>query len=812
MRKFKITGMSCAACSNRIEKTISKIDGIDSCNVNLLTNTMTITGNASNELIISKVLSIGYGASIYDNDIKLASTNSEAKKIIKRLIISGILLLLLLYISIGYTMLHFPLPKLLDDNIIIALLQMILSISIIILNVSFYINGFKALFRLVPNMDSLVSLGSCISLIYSIIITIILIVMRFNGLEYNIGLSDLYYESSAMILVIIRFGKLLEELSKKRAKASLENLMNLMPQKVNLLTDKGEKIVGISDVKIGDKFIVKPGEIIPCDGVVFEGVSSADESCISGESMPLEKTIGSKVISGTINLSGVLMCEATQVGNDLTIARIIKLVNNAASTKAPIGRIADKVSGIFIPIVLGISLLTSIIWLIAGESIGFAIARGISVLVVSCPCALGLATPVAIMVGTGLGSKEGVLYKDAETLESTGHINAVVFDKTGTITLGVPHICDVVFLNGRNEDELFKLVYSLEKLSTHPLAQSVVRSAIDKNMTYYSVCDFVESPGRGVYGKIENENIYCGNEDYISSIINISLYEQLLNEYKEKGKTIILCSNDSILLGFITFFDTIRNDSKELIDYLNKKRIKTILLSGDNSIITNEIGKSLGFNEMIGNMLPELKNEYINNLKKTYKVAMVGDGINDAPSLASANVGIAISTGTDIALESADIIILNNKISEVSNAIEISKRTIRIIYENLFWAFIYNIVCIPIAAGVFIYPFGLEINPMISATAMTVSSLCVCLNALRINLHKRKNKEINKMKEFRIKGMMCKHCENRVLELIIKYPNVVKAKVDYKKGLAIIEFENDFDTEGLKNKIEEIGYKVLSIK
>ena len=744
-QKFNITGMGCAACSAKIEKAVSGMEQITSCSVNLLTNSMTTTGPALAEEIIKTVQNAGYGASLAQNNISENdfSSNSESKAILKRLIYSAGFLLVLMYFSMGQ-MFGLPLPRFLSSSVTIGLVQLVFSLTILIINKKFFITGFKGFVHFAPNMDTLVCLGSGISFLWSLFLLILMIFGKSFG-GHKISTHDLYFESAAMILVLISVGKLLESVSKGKTTSALKSLMKLSPQTATILQNEKEVLVAVENVKIDDIFVVKPGELVPVDGIVIEGSSTVDESALTGESIPVEKEIGCNVSSGTLNQSGFLKCKATKVGKDTTINKIIQLVSDASSSKAPIAKIADKVSGIFVPSVIFVSIITFVVWLILGHSIDFALTRAISVLVISCPCALGLATPVAIMVGSGKGAKNGILFKTAQSLETAGKINTVVFDKTGTITNGTPVVTDFVLSSNFTENQLLQIALDLEIKSEHPLAKAIVKKAEEKNLVAKNIENFMSFGGKGISGSFENSEFFAGKWDFVSTKIvkkinpEVSEIHNKCEKLAAKGKTPLYFVKDGNLIGAILVADTIKNDSKKAISVLKQMNINVVMLTGDNPITAKEIASQVGIENVVANILPEEKAREITKLsEKTQNanVAMVGDGINDAPALATAYCGIAVGAGTDVAIDAADIVLMKNTLLDVPAAITLSKKTLRNIKQNLFWAFIYNIICIPLAAGCLFLPFGIILNPMIGAAAMSLSSFCVVTNSLRLNFAK----------------------------------------------------------------------------
>ena len=814
MRKFKVTGMSCSACSSRVEKAVSKLSNVESCSVNLITNSMIVIGTATDDEIISAVVKAGYNASVNGKETNKDNFKKEISSVKNRLIYSLGVLIVLMYISMGYTMFKFPLPAYLEKSpVFIALIQMALCIVVIIINKKFYISGFKGVIKGSPNMDTLVALGSLASFLYS---TFNIVMMFLNKENANNYLHDMYFESSAMILVLITLGKLLESYSKGKTTDALKSLSKLAPKMATVLKDGKEVVLPIESLKVGDIFIVRPGEYVPADGSVIDGISEVNESALTGESVFIEKTINSKVYSATINQSGILKCRAEKVGEDTTLSQIIKLVQDAQSSKAPISKIADRVSGIFVPIVIALAVLTSIIWLLIGESFGFSLSRGVSVLVISCPCALGLATPVAIMVGSGVGAKNGILFKSATALENLGKVKVVGLDKTGTITLGKPKITDIMPLNDISEEKLLSFAYSLEYSSEHPLAKAIVEYCIDKSIAKKEVAHFQNLAGKGISGVIENQTIYGGNLKYITSIVketeNLS---SVCNELSSKGKTPLIFASDNKVLGIIAVADTLKEDSKNAISLLKELGIYTIMLTGDNEKTANSINSQVGVDKVVSGILPNEKGEIIKELKNSSFVAMVGDGINDAIALTNADVGVAIGRGTDIAIDSAEVVLVNNSLQDLVSAIRLSRKTLKTIHQNLFWAFFYNVICIPIAMGV-LAGVGIVLNPMIGAAAMSVSSLFVVLNALRINRVKLNNKQNNKEssmnKLIKIQGMMCPHCEARVQKVLEGLNGVINVFVNHEVGYAKIESSEEISNEVIINVIEQAGYKVLEIE
>ena len=819
IKQFDVLGMSCAACSARIEKAVLAVDGVKSCSVNLLTNSMSVDGDAKDDDIVSAVIKAGY-----DANLKGLKVNNEKKKdfnfnnILKRLISSGILLIILMYLSMGPMLFNIELPAFIEQNPLAnALLQLLLSLSIMIINNKFFVSGFKSIMNRSPNMDALVSMGSGASFVYS---TYSLFLMSNAYIKQDIVLAhtymhDLYFESAAMILVLITLGKLLEEHSKGKTTNAIKSLMDLKPKTATIIVDGQEKVIPASEIKVGDIFIVKSGASIPTDGVIIDGFSAINESSLTGESIPVDKGIGSNVYAATINQSGYLKCKATKVGEDTSLSQIIKMVSDAASSKAPIAKVADKVSGVFVPVVILIALITTLIWLLAGEAFGFALSRGISVLVISCPCSLGLATPVAIMVGNGVGARNGILFKNAEALEQTGKIKTVALDKTGTITSGKPQVTDIIPLNNYNETDLLKIAYSLEKKSEHPLASAIINYAEDKNLSADDVKDFEVFPGNGISGKINDDIIWGGNLKFIEdkAIISNDVKEIAAKE-SNSGKTPLFFVKNEFVIGIICVADTIKDDSKNAITKLKNLGIKVIMITGDNKQTANAVKEKVGVSEVVSDVLPQEKEKVISDFKKHSKIAMVGDGINDAPALTSADIGIAVGAGTDVAIDAADIVLMKDSLSDVVTAIKLSKKTLKNIHENLFWAFIYNIVGIPLAAGVLIPTFGIKLEPMFAAAAMSLSSFCVVLNALRLNFFKLNNEiEIKEKKvmekTIKIEGMMCVHCEGRVKSALEAIDGVLEAIPDHNTNSALIKLSKEVSDDLLKKTVEEQGYNVI---
>ncbi len=858
MEQYNVTGMSCAACSARVEKAVKKVPGVTSCSVSLLTNSMGVEGTASPAAILSAVQEAGYGASPKNASASKTSDASadldaladhETPKLKRRLIASLGFLLVLMYFSMGHMMWGWPLPRWFDGNhIAMGLVQLLLAGIVMVINQKFFINGFKGLIHGAPNMDTLVALGSMASFVWS---TYALFAMTRAQVDGNDELvmhymMEFYFESAAMILTLITVGKMLEARSKGKTTDALKSLMKLTPKTATLVRDGAEVTVAIADVQKGDVFVVRPGENIPVDGVVLEGTSAVNESALTGESIPVDKAVGDKVSAATTNQSGFLRCEATRVGEDTTLAQIIKMVSDAAATKAPIAKIADTVSGFFVPAVISIAVLTTIVWLLLGHELGYALARGISVLVISCPCALGLATPVAIMVGNGLGAKNGILFKTAASLEAAGRTQIVALDKTGTITEGAPRVTDLLPAEGVSETELLTLAAALESRSEHPLAKAVLADAEAKAITPPEVTDFAALPGNGLAAKLDGMDIYAGNAAFIQTKLTLpAALAQQAEKLASEGKTPLFFGGAGRLLGVIAVADTIKEDSPEAIRQLQNMGIRVVMLTGDNQRTADAIGRQAGVDEVIAGVLPDGKEAVIRQLQASGKVAMVGDGINDAPALTRADTGIAIGAGTDVAIDAADVVLMNSKLSDVPAAIRLSRVTLRNIHENLFWAFIYNIIGIPLAAGLFI-PFGLTLNPMFGAAAMSLSSFCVVSNALRLNLfdlhntrhdHKTaspaaapvqsaaennkksdaeapevKTEDHTMKKTLKVEGMMCGHCEARVKKALEALPEVDEAVVSHEAGTAIVTLNAEVADDVLKNAVEAQDYKVTGIQ
>lgn len=838
MKQYTVTGMSCAACSARVEKAVSKVPGVDACSVSLLTNSMGVEGTASDSDIIAAVTEAGYGASVKgaQDTGKAASTandeellkDRETPVLKKRLWASVGFLIVLMYFSMGHMMWGWPLPSFFENNhVAMGLLQLLLTVIIMVINQKFFISGFRGLLHGAPNMDTLVALGSGASFVYS---TYALFAMTDAQVKGDMAgvmsyMHEFYFESAAMILTLITVGKMLEARSKGKTTDALKGLMKLAPKKATVLRDGVEMEVSIEQVRKGDMFVVRPGENIPVDGVVIEGSSAVNESALTGESIPVDKAAGDAVSAATINQSGFLKCEATRVGEDTTLSQIIQMVSDAAATKAPIAKVADKVSGVFVPAVITIAVVTIIGWLLAGESVGFALARGISVLVISCPCALGLATPVAIMVGNGMGAKNGILFKTAVSLEETGKTEIVALDKTGTITLGEPRVTDMLPAKGFTEEELLTLACALEQKSEHPLARAVLARAEAEGMTAQEVSDFAALPGNGLTAVLEGSTLTGGNAQFIGAKVQIPEDVRAQGErLAEEGKTPLYFAKDEKLAGIIAVADVIKEDSPQAIKELQNMGVHVVMLTGDNERTARAIGRQAGVDEVIAGVLPEGKESVIRSLKQKGKVAMVGDGINDAPALTRADIGIAIGAGTDVAIDAADIVLMKSRLSDVPAAIRLSRATLRNIHENLFWAFFYNAVGIPLAMGLWIPLTGWKLNPMFGAAAMSLSSFCVVTNALRLNLFKiydaGKDKKIRKKKEkesktmektMKIEGMMCGHCEARVKKVLEALPEVEQAAVSHQEGTAVVTLNAPVADELLKKTVEDQDYKVISI-
>ena len=857
MKQYIVTGMSCAACSSRVEKAVSKVEGVENCSVSLLTNSMGVEGTASDEAVIKAVEDAGYGASLKTSHTASDKSGTSQKSgsqgmyaaqedmlkdratpvLKKRLITSVGFLIVLMYISMGHMMWGWPLPAFLEGNhVAMGLIQMLLTIIIMVINQKFFISGFKGLLHKAPNMDTLVALGSGAAFVYStyalFAMTDAQVRMDMDGVMHY--MHEFYFESAAMILTLITVGKMLEAHSKGKTTDAIKSLMKLAPKTANIIRDGSELNVPVENVKKGDIFIVRPGENIPVDGIVVEGSSAVNEAALTGESIPVDKSAGDNVSAATLNQSGFLKCEASRVGEDTTLSQIIQMVSDAAATKAPIAKIADRVSGIFVPAVITIALITIAAWLIAGQSVGFALARGISVLVISCPCALGLATPVAIMVGNGMGAKNGMMFKTASSLEETGKIDIVALDKTGTITSGEPKVTDIICADGFGKNDLLENAYSIEMLSEHPLAKAVTGYVKDNKSDIfnkkYNITEFQALAGNGLSGIKGEDKITGGSLKFMSNTVNVpEEMDKKAQELAEQGKTPLLFAKNDKLLGIIAVADVIKEESGQAVKELHDMGVRVVMLTGDNERTAKAIGRQAGVDEVIAGVLPDGKETVIRKLKESGKVAMVGDGINDAPALTRADIGIAIGAGTDIAIDAADIVLMKSRLTDVPAAIRLSRATLRNIHENLFWAFFYNIIGIPLAAGVWIALFGWTLNPMFGAAAMSLSSFCVVTNALRLNLfkvydasHDRKrvkkhdnNKnskgEKNMEKTLNIEGMMCGHCEARVKKALESLAQVDEAVVSHESGTAVVKLNVDVDNAVLKEAVEAQDYKVTGI-
>ena len=845
MIQYIVTGMSCAACSARVEKAVSKVPGVTSCSVSLLTNSMGVEGTATEQEIIKAVKDAGYGASKKGEGAAKAQPaqalagedmlkDRETPVLKRRLIASVGFLIVLMYFSMGHMMWGWPVPGFMKDNhVMMGLLQMLLTITVMVINQKFFISGFKGLIHRAPNMDTLVALGSGASFVYSTYALFAMTDAQMHG-DMDAVMSymhDFYFESAAMILALITVGKMLEARSKRKTTDALKGLMKLAPKTAVVIRGEKEVQVSIEQVQKGDCFVVKPGENIPVDGEVIEGNSAVNESALTGESIPVDKAVGDKVSAATVNQSGYLKCRATRVGEDTTLSQIIQMVSDAAATKAPIAKIADRVSGVFVPMVITIAVLTIIVWLIAGQSIGFALSRGIAVLVISCPCALGLATPVAIMVGNGMGARNGIMFKTAVSLEETGKMQIVALDKTGTITSGEPKVTDIIPAAGVTEDTLLKCAYALENKSEHPLARAILENAKEENAGIEEVTGFQALPGNGLTAILDDLTLYGGNYTFISSKVSVDGdIQKKAEKLAEAGKTPLFFGNEDRLLGVIAVADVIKEDSPQAIKELQNMGIHVVMLTGDNERTAKAIGQQAGVDEVIAGVLPEGKEQVIRKLKEKGKVAMVGDGINDAPALTRADMGIAIGAGTDVAIDAADVVLMKSRLSDVPAAIRMSRATLRNIHENLFWAFFYNIIGIPLAAGVWYPLFGWKLNPMFGAAAMSLSSFCVVSNALRLNLFKmydaskdkklkakkekkRSKKEDKTMKKImHIEGMMCGHCEAAVKKALEALPQVDEAVVSHEAGTAELTLNAEIADDVLKKTVEDKDYTVTSVE
>ena len=839
MEQYHVTGMSCAACSSRVEKAVSKVPGVESCSVSLLTNSMGVEGTASPEAVIAAVEAAGYGASCKGRGTGTSSgsgngasgdgteadllEDTETPVLKRRLIWSIIFLVVLMYFSMGHMMWGWPVPEAMADNhVAMGLLQLLLTAAV---NQKFFISGFRSLWHRAPNMDTLVALGSTAAFGYSTYSLFAMTGAQVRGdmdgvMQY---MHEFYFETAAMILALITVGKMLEARSKGKTTDALKNLMKLAPKTAVVLRDGTETEVPVEQVVKGDVFVVRPGENIPVDGIVLEGISAVNEAALTGESIPADKNPGDQVSAATVNQSGFLKCEASRVGEDTTLSQIIRMVSDAAATKAPIAKIADKVSGVFVPAVIGIAAVTIVIWLLCGQSIGYALARGISVLVISCPCALGLATPVAIMVGNGMGAKNGILFKTAVSLEEAGKVNTVVLDKTGTITRGEPKVTDLIMAEGVSEAELLETAYALEARSEHPLAGAVVAMAEEKKLKVCDVQDFMILPGNGLTAVDNGDQLIGGSLTFLNDRIGVpDDVKTVAQRLAEEGKTPLLFARSKKILGVIAVADVIKEDSPEAIRQLQNMGIEVVMLTGDNERTAAAVGKQAGVDQVIAGVLPDGKEAEIRRLRRKGKVAMVGDGINDAPALTRADIGIAIGAGTDVAIDAADVVLMNSKLSDVPAAIRLSRATLKNIHENLFWAFIYNIIGIPLAAGVWIPLFGWQLNPMFGAAAMSLSSFCVVTNALRLNLFdmrnaakdkqiKRKQEEKTMEKTMKIEGMMCGHCEATVKKALEALDGVDHADVSHEQDQAVVTLKEDVADDVLKKAVEDKDYNVVSI-
>ena len=846
MEQYNVTGMSCAACSARVEKAVSKVDGVTSCSVSLLTNSMGVEGSAPAAEIIRAVEEAGYGASLKGGTSGARAGASaavseqedmlrdrETPLLKKRLAASLVFLVILMYFSMGHMMWGWPVPAFFAENhVAMGILQLLLTAIVMVINQKFFISGFRGLIHRSPNMDTLVALGSSAAFGYSVVALFAMTDAQMRGDHQAVMgyMHEFYFESAAMILALITVGKMLEARSKGKTTDALKSLMKLAPKTAVILSEGEEKEIPVEQVKKGDIFVVRPGENIPVDGVIIQGSSAVNESALTGESIPVDKETGDQVSAATINQSGFIKCEATRVGEDTTLSQIIQMVSDAAATKAPIAKVADKVSGVFVPAVIAIAIVTIIVWLLAGQTIGFALARGISVLVISCPCALGLATPVAIMVGNGMGAKNGILFKNAVSLEETGRTQIVVLDKTGTITSGEPTVTDILPAEGYSGDELMDLAAALEAKSEHPLARAIIKAAADSGRQTAEVSQFKALPGNGLSAVLNGKELYGGNHKFISNITEVPAgMARQAEELAASGKTPLFFAAGGDLIGIIAVADVIKDDSYEAVREMRNMGIRVVMLTGDNERTARAIGKEAGVDQVIAGVMPEGKESVIRQLKEKGKVAMVGDGINDAPALTRADIGIAIGAGTDVAIDAADIVLMKSSLLDVPAAIRLSRATLRNIHENLFWAFIYNVIGIPLAAGVFISLVGWQLNPMFGAAAMSLSSFCVVSNALRLNWfkmydpksdHKIKNKlkesDWEKEKEtmnktMKIEGMMCAHCEAAVKKALEELPQVEQAEVSHEKGTAVVTLSADIADEKLKKAVEDKDYKVTEI-
>ena len=835
MKQYTVTGMSCAACSSRVEKAVSKVPGVKSCSVSLLTNSMGVEGDASAQSVIAAVKNAGYGAALKGKEKKAddavdALKDRETPALKRRLAASVVFLIVLMYVSMGHTMWGWPLPSFFEHNhVAMGLVQLLLAAVVMVINQKFFISGFKSLWHRAPNMDTLVALGSAAAFIYSTAALFAMTDAQAGGDAEAVMayMHEFYFESAAMILALITLGKMLEARSKGNTTNALKGIMKLAPKTAVVVRGGKEETVSVDSVAKGDIFVVRPGESIPVDGVIIEGSCAVNESALTGESIPADKAPGDVVSAATLNESGFIKCEASRVGEDTTLSQIIRMVSDAAATKAPIAKVADKVSGVFVPIVIAIAAVTVAVWLIVGQTAGFALARGISVLVISCPCALGLATPVAIMVGSGMGAKNGILFKTAVSLEETGKVSIVALDKTGTITSGQPRVTDIIPVKGVSEEELLSLAYSLEIKSEHPLARAIVRNAEERGIAAQESADFKVLPGSGLSALAGEKRIDGGSYKFISGIAGVTEQLRMRSEaLAGDGKTPLFFSRDGSVLGIIAVADVIKEDSPRAVREMQSMGIHVVMLTGDNERTARAIGAQAGVDEVIAGVMPEGKQSVIKELRKKGRVAMVGDGINDAPALTSADTGIAIGAGTDVAIDAADVVLMKSRLSDVPAAIRLSRATLRNIHENLFWAFIYNVIGIPLAAGVFISVLGWQLNPMFGAAAMSLSSFCVVSNALRLNFFKmhratenRKTKTQKDIKEhktmkktMKIEGMMCGHCEASVKKALEALGGVSSADVSHEKGTAVVTLSSEVSDEVLKKAVEAQDYKVNEIK
>ena len=839
MKQYTVTGMSCAACSARVEKAVNAVEGVTSCSVSLLTNSMGVEGSASEAAVIKAVVDAGYGASVKGNEpakkAAASGMNEDALKdretpvLKKRLLASLGFLIVLMYVSMGHMMWGWPLPAFFEGNhVAVGILQMLLAGIVMVINQKFFINGFKGLLHKAPNMDTLVAMGSAASFIYSTYALFVMTGAQVNGDMEGIMsfMHEFYFESAAMILTLITVGKMLEARSKGKTTDALKSLMKLAPKTAAVVRNGVEEEVSIEDVKKGDIFVVRPGENIPVDGIVLEGHSAVNESALTGESIPVDKEAGDTVSAATLNQSGFIKCEASRVGEDTTLSQIIQMVSDAAATKAPIAKVADKVSGVFVPAVISIAVVTIIIWLLAGQTFGFALARGISVLVISCPCALGLATPVAIMVGNGMGAKNGIMFKTAVSLEETGKMQIVALDKTGTITNGEPRVTDILPEEGISEEELLANAFALEQKSEHPLARAIMEYGKEKQVEAKAVTEFKALPGNGLTAVLDGEELDGGNATFIQTkaVLSASMKAKA-DQLSEEGKTPLFFAKGGKLIGMIAVADIMKEDSAQAIKELQNMGIHVVMLTGDNERTARAIGKQAGVDEVIAGVLPDGKEQVIRKLQQKGKVAMVGDGINDAPALTRADMGIAIGAGTDIAIDAADVVLMKSKLSDVAAAIRLSRATLRNIHQNLFWAFFYNIIGIPLAAGLWIPIFGWQLNPMFGAAAMSLSSFCVVSNALRLNLlnihdagKDKKGKPMKEVEEknmervMKIEGMMCGHCSGRVKKVLEALPEVDAAEVSHEAGTAVVTLNTEIANDILKKTVEDQDYKVISVE